>query len=525
MTWECRVLGPVDAALDGRPVALGSPRQRALLAVLVTQANEVVPVASLIDALWPASPPETAANIIQGYVSDLRKAVGRAAIVTRGRGYAAIVADEHVDLRRFERHLGDGIASLERGDPRTGSEQLAQALALWRGPALGDIGDTDAARSIAPRLNELRLHATERKIEADIACGRHGAVIAELEALVAEHPFREHLRAQLMRALYRSDRQADALATYREGRRRLVDELGLEPGAALQELQVAILAHDPQLAAASAPAAQPAPAAPVLVLPSSPARLDDLLALAEVLVRAPQRELIVSMAVADRDGLTAATELLLAHREGLERRGTTVRAAAFVAAAPARDILRLCDDQDVGLLIVDCDDDLIDAPERRALLEGAPCDVAAVVRGELAQLPVLVPFTGAVHDWAAVEIGAWLARGLAVPLRIAGAATDGEGRDASRLLASASLAVQRALGVPAEPMLVDPSPAALTAAAAGCGVVVVGLSERWRSEGLGEARSALTSVAQPVVLVRRGQRASGVAPAHAATRFTWTLRQ
>jgi hypothetical protein len=122
-----------------------------------------------------------------------------------------------------------------------------------------------------------------------------------------------------------------------------------------------------------------------------------------------------------------------------------------------------------------------------------------------------------------VEIGAWLARGMGVALHIAGAASDGEGRDASRLLASASLAVQRALGVPAEPVLVDPSPAALAAAASGSGVVVVGLSERWRSDGLGEARRALTGVEQPVVLVRRGHRPSGVAPRHAATRFTWTL--
>jgi DNA-binding SARP family transcriptional activator len=524
MTWECAVLGPIEAAVGGVPVPLGSPRQRALLAVLVAQANEVVPVTSLIDALWPASPPETAANIIQGYVSDLRKALGRDAIVTRGRGYAAIVADDRVDLRRFERRLGEGVASLERGDPVAASEELAQALVLWRGPALGDLGASDAARSIAARLDELRLLATERKIEADIACGRHRDVVPELEVLVAEHPFREHLRAQLMLALYRSDRQADALASYRESRQRLVDELGLEPGVALQALQAAILAHDPALAAASAHAPERDRAAPVLVMPSSPGRLDDLLALAEALVRAPRRELIVSLAVEDRDALAAATRILLARRDALEGRGTPVRAAAFVASAPTDDILRLCDDQDVGLLIVDCDDDLIDSPQRRALLERAPCDVAAVVRGELAQRPVLVPFTGAVHDWAAVEIGAWLARGMGVPLHMAGAASDREGRDASRLLASASIAVQRALGVPAEPVLIDPNPAALTAAAVGCGVVVVGLSERWRSEGLGEARRALTNVAQPVVLVRRGQRASGVAPRHAATRFTWTVR-
>jgi hypothetical protein len=149
--------------------------------------------------------------------------------------------------------------------------------------------------------------------------------------------------------------------------------------------------------------------------------------------------------------------------------------------------------------------------------------VAAVVAGALSIRPVLVPFTGAGHDWAAVEIGAWLARAMGVALHIAGAATDGEGRDASRLLANASLAVQRALGLPAEPMLVDPSPEALAAAAAGSGVVVVGLSERWPSDGLGPTRRALAGGSQPVVLVRRGPRPSGIAPRHAATKFTWTL--
>jgi DNA-binding SARP family transcriptional activator len=520
MSWECRVLGPLEAEVEGVPVALGSPRQRVLLAVLVTHANEVVPVGSLIDALWPAEPPETAANIIQGYVSDLRKALGRDAIATRGRGYAAIVDDDRVDLRRFERGLSEGAAALVRGDPRAASDHLSSALGLWRGAALADLDGEDAVRALAARLDELRLMATERQIEADLACGRHDEVIPALEPLVARHPFRERLRAQLMLALYRAGRQADALAVYRAGREVLVDELGLEPGTALQQLQQAILAHDSAL---TAPSAEGSPSSSVLVVPSVAGRLDDLLGLAELLVREPRRDLIVSHAVGNRSELAAATQVLLACREDCARRGTSMRAAAFVSTAPGADIVRLCEDQEVDLLIVDCDDDLIESPARRYLLERAPCDVAAVVSGELSEGPVLVPFTGAVHDWTAVEIGAWLARAMGVPLQIVGAATDGEGRDSSRLLASASLAVQRALGVPAEPVLVDPSPEALVRAATGAGVVVVGLSERWRSEGLGATRRSLAGVRQPVVLVRGGQRPSGVAPRHAATKFTWTL--
>jgi DNA-binding SARP family transcriptional activator len=525
MSWQCGVLGPLEAAVRGAPVDLGSPRQRVLLALLITQANEVMSVGSLIDALWPEDPPDTAANIIQGYVSELRKRLGREAIATRGRGYAAVLDDEDLDLRRFERLLLHGSRALERGDAAAAAEQLAEALALWRGPALADLDGSDAVRSITARLDELRMLAHERRIEADIACGRHRAVIPELEALVAKHAFRERLRAQLMIALYRSGRQADALAVYRAGRELLADRLGLEPGAALHDLQQAILAHDASLSEPELASGPPVGEPPVLLIPSSPERLDDLLALAALLVTAPPRELIVCLAVPGRHDLAPATELLLARRDALVQRGIGVRVAAFVSAAPADDIVRLCDDQEVGLLIVDCNDALLQSAPERDLLERARCDVAAVVAGDLAAGPVLVPFTGGSHDWAAVEIGAWLARGMGVALQIAGAATDGEGRDASRLLASASLAVQRAMGVPAVPVLVDPDPQALAAAARDSGVVVVGLSERWRTDGLGAARSAVAGIAQTVVLVRHGQRPSGVAPRHAATKFTWTLRR
>ena len=157
------------------------------------------------------------------------------------------------------------------------------------------------------------------------------------------------------------------------------------------------------------------------------------------------------------------------------------------------------------------------------LLRLAPCDVAVLSGGEPAPGPVLVPFAGTDHDWSAIELGAWLAESWQVPLRLAGPAVEG-GRDASRLLASASLAVQRALGVAAEPLLVEPGPDALVAAAADAGVTVVGLSDRWRKDGLGPSRAALAGSRTPTLLVRKGLRPGGLAPAENLTRFTWSLK-
>ena len=177
----------------------------------------------------------------------------------------------------------------------------------------------------------------------------------------------------------------------------------------------------------------------------------------------------------------------------------------------------------MDLVLIDGPEGLLEDGRLAALLDQAPSDVAVAVGGRLRDGPVLVPFTGAEHDWAAVELGAWLAldgRGL----RLAGSAASADGRDASRLLASASLAVQRGLGVAAEPLLVDPDPAALVAAAADAGAVVVGLTDRWRREGLGRTRSALAAMAEPAVLLtRRGVRPGGLAPRRDQTRFTWTI--
>ena len=210
---------------------------------------------------------------------------------------------------------------------------------------------------------------------------------------------------------------------------------------------------------------------------------------------------------------------------GLVAEGVEARAAVFTSIAPGVDMARLAREHDVDLLLVDAPDGLLEDARVLALLDHAPCDVGVVVGGEPPRAgPVLVPFAGAEHDWAAVELGAWLARAHAVTLRLAGANTGADGRDASRLLANASIAVQRALGVSTEPVLVDPEPAALVDAASGAATVVVGLTDRWRREGLGRARTALaTQTMTPAVLVRRGFRPGGLAPRGSETRFTWTI--
>ena len=198
--------------------------------------------------------------------------------------------------------------------------------------------------------------------------------------------------------------------------------------------------------------------------------------------------------------------------------------AAFTSLTPGSDLARLAAEQDATVVLVDAPDGLLEDARLLTLLADAPCDVAVVVAGGVPRGPVLVPFTGSAHDWAATELGAWFARAHAAPLLLAGASAGASGRDASRLLANASLAVQRGLGVATEPRLVEPSPDGLVRAAEEAGLVVVGLTDRWRGEGLGRARTALAAApSRPTLLVRRGLRPGGLAPRDADTRFTWTL--
>ena len=236
-------------------------------------------------------------------------------------------------------------------------------------------------------------------------------------------------------------------------------------------------------------------------------------------------ELVLASTVPSADRLGPVTAWLHELAAPLARDGVVARVGAFTSVTPGTDLARLAAEQDADLLLVDAPAGLLEDARVISLLDHAPCDVAVVV-GEHAPRagPVLVPFSGAEHDWAAVELGAWLAQALGRTLQLAGASTGAGGRDASRLLASASLALQRALGVHAEPLIVDPSPGALVDAARGAGAVVVGLTERWRREGLGRARTALaTETAAPALLVRRGLRPGGLAACPGDTRFTWTI--
>jgi DNA-binding SARP family transcriptional activator len=514
---EFRILGPLEVLDGGEAIKLPGPKQRSLLALLVLHANEVVSSDRLIDELWPGEPPESGAAALQASVSRLRKGLagGAGLLQTVTPGYVLQVDLRGLDLHRFEQLL----AEAEGEEPATAAEKLREALALWRGPALADFAYEPFAQGAIGRLEELRLIALERRIDADLQAGKDAELMPELESLVAQHPLREGLRQKLMLALYRAGRQADALDSYQRARRALVDELGIEPGPALQELEKAILRQDPALELTQA---RP-PMRSILAVALGDGSLEPLLALSEALTLKSPREVIVARLVETRDDLGPASGALNAHCDALAGRGVVARAAAFTSTSPGADAARLASEQDVDLVLVPATPNLLDDGELGDLLTTAPCDVAVLVGGGVRAGAVLVPFAGAEHDWSAIEVGAWLAGGWDAPLRLAGPAVEG-GRDASRLLASASLAVQRALGVAAEPLLVEPGPGALVAAAQEAAVAVVGLSDRWRKEGLGPARSALATSGRPTLLVRRGLRPGGLAPVENLTRFTWSLR-
>jgi len=252
---EFRILGPLEVWNAGVPLPLRGQRARALLALLLIHRGEVVSTERLLDALWGENQPGTGATALHGLVSQLRKAlaVGEKAesgsiLVTRHHGYVLEVEPDQVDAERFERLAAAGREALAAGNPERAGSLLGQAIALWRGPALADLEYEPFAAPEIRRLDELRLHAIESRIEADLSAGRHAEALPEIERLVREEPLRERPRAQLMLALYRAGRQGDALEEYRDARRALRDELGVEPGAELKQLEQAILRQDPALA-------------------------------------------------------------------------------------------------------------------------------------------------------------------------------------------------------------------------------------------------------------------------------------
>jgi DNA-binding SARP family transcriptional activator len=236
---------------ESRRLPLGGAKQRALLAILILHRREVVSSDRLIDELWGEQAPATAAKALQGYISGLRKALGADSVTTRDGGYMLVAEPSQVDLDRFERLAEQGHEELTAGDQAQAAKTLREALALWRGPPLADFAYEPFAQAEVGRLEEERLAAIEDRIDADLGLGRHSKLIAELEGLAREHPLRERLHAQLMLALYRAGRQADALEHYRRTRQTMIDQLGLQPGPELRRLEQEILAQDPELVAAS----------------------------------------------------------------------------------------------------------------------------------------------------------------------------------------------------------------------------------------------------------------------------------
>lgn len=243
-----RVLGPLEAHVDGQPVALGGPKQRELFAHLVRHANRSRSVDALVDDLWGDDQPGQPVRSIQVYVSSLRKALGAHGGVLRAvaGGYRLDLTPDQLDAARFEDLVREGGSALEGGDPARAAVVLDEALALWRGPAYGGRGE-GALRIEAARLDERRLAAQEWRIEADLALGRHREVLGEVEALADAHPYRERLQAQLMLGYYRAGRPADALTRYERVRRMLADDLGIDPGADPTDLHTAILRQEPSL--------------------------------------------------------------------------------------------------------------------------------------------------------------------------------------------------------------------------------------------------------------------------------------
>src|SRR5215210_5147880 len=242
------ILGPLEVRADGRSVPLGGAKPRAVLAVLALHANRPVSGERLAVALWGEDVPPGAVKTVQVYVARLRKALADPEVlVTTPAGYRLRVRPGELDAERFERLVADGREALAAGGAEQAAAELREALELWRGPPLAELASAPFAPAEIARLEEQHLAAVEVRVEADLAAGRHAELVGELQQLTSEHPWREHLHAQLMLALYRSGRQADALETYRHAREVLVEQLGIEPGAELHDLHEAILAHDPDL--------------------------------------------------------------------------------------------------------------------------------------------------------------------------------------------------------------------------------------------------------------------------------------
>src|ERR671919_230009 len=249
---EFRVLGPLEVSEGGRARAIGGPKQRTVLVHLILRSNHVVPPERLIEQIWGADPPPAARSTLRGYLSHLRRALAPGRLEHRSGGYVLHADPSSIDALRFEALVGEARARA-REDPAAAARGFASAWKLWRGPALDDLADQPSLQPEIARLQELRLAATEERLGAELDLGRHRELIPELETLVASYPFRERLWAHLMTALYRSGRQADALAAFLRARDLLAEELGIDPSPELRILQERILRQDPSLDAGGEP--------------------------------------------------------------------------------------------------------------------------------------------------------------------------------------------------------------------------------------------------------------------------------
>jgi len=493
---EFRILGPLAVVSENGPIRLGGPKQRATLAILLLSANRVVSVERLADDLYAGAAPVTAVTQVQRQISELRKALGdAAAIETRAPGYIVRVDPEQLDLSRFERRAAAGARALARGHAEAGGGLLREALSLWRGEPLADLAYERFAQSAVRRLDEIRLAALERRLEADLALGRHAEIAAELAELVAAHPLRERFSAQLMLALYRSGRQAEALAVYRQTRATLAGEFGIEPTPALRDLERAILRHDSSLEPARA--ASESRRAVLVVLEEDD---ETLLELAATLAAQPERELIVAQLV---DGEQALEGALAATAVWRDRIAAPLRTATFTTFDRTGDTVRLAAAFDVDLVLLAPSEP--GGAEVAALLERTPADVALLERGERGGDGVFVLLSGGDHGWAALELGAWLARAGSTTLTLV------ERHGDARRVEDASLAVERVVGIRAKPRRVE-SDDELGAVLADAALVVAA-----GKPGLVDA------VRAPLLLVHRGLRPGGLAPSESRTQFSWSV--
>ena len=376
---QIRLLGPFEVSVGDRPIALGGAKQRAVLAMLVLEANRTVTADSLIEGAWGEQPPRSAAKMLQHYVWRLRRALadGGPEIVTRGGGYELRVDPETVDVQRLERLVSEQRRAAAAGQPTSAARQ---ALALFRGEPLADLVDEPFAAAEIRRLVELRTTARELAIDADLAAGRHEQIVGEIESLLAENPLRERLYAQQMIALYRGGRQAEALEAYRNARRTLVEEIGIEPGPELRRLHDAILRQDPSLVVEPAAAELPAALATAATVPLS-GRDGELRCLRARWQRAAAGSgALVTVVGAYGMGKTllAASIAAEVHREGaavLYASGTGPPEAMLDAIARARDT------QYPTLVVV------VDADRAPADVHAALCSLAPAL-GDLAALVV-----------------------------------------------------------------------------------------------------------------------------------------